>query len=75
MSCLELTDTQVCNIVEIAMRIQVKEVELRLFSMFAQFGSVQEISLGDARVELFFPQDDISREFFRAAEDGAACSG
>lgn len=56
----------------ICMRIQHEDIELCLFSMVAQFGSVQEISLGDTRVELFFPQDEKTREFFMTAEDKAA---
>jgi len=37
---------------------------ISLFSMLAQFGSVREITMSDMKIELFFPADDDTVEYF-----------
>lgn len=46
------------------MRIRTPETVLSLFSMIAQFGSVQEISMSEVRIELFFPEDSATADYF-----------
>jgi len=43
-----------------------------MFSMIVQFGSVQEITLADLRIELYFPEDDATREFINALRNPVA---
>lgn len=50
--------------VVLPMRIRTPETTLSLFSMIAQFGSVQEISMAEVRIELFFPEDNATTEYF-----------
>lgn len=39
---------------------------LSLFSVIAQFGSVQDTKAGETRIELMFPMDDETAEFFES---------
>ena len=50
----------------IPLRMQVGDSSLALFSMLAQFGSVQEVSMADLRVELYFAEDDATQAYFDA---------
>ena len=50
--------------VVIPMKLQVPETTISLFSMVAQFGSVREITMSDVQIELFFPEDDATVEYF-----------
>lgn len=47
----------------IPLRLRLGERTLSMFSMIVQFGSVQEITLADLRIELYFPEDDDTRSF------------
>lgn len=38
--------------------------ELRIFSMISTFGTPQDVTADEVRVETFFPVDDFSRQFF-----------
>lgn len=42
---------------------------LSLFSTIAQFGSVREVSASDIRVEMMFPADNETRDFFKRFEN------
>ena len=68
-SVTELTARQLGDAHEakavIPLQLQVGDNQLRLFSMIAQFGSVQEIALAELRIELYFPQDAASRELLQ----------
>ncbi len=50
--------------VVVPMRVRTSETTLSLFSMIAQFGSVQEITMADVQIELFFPEDDVTAKYF-----------
>lgn len=50
--------------VVIPLQIKTENETLSLFSMIAQFGSVQELNMNDLRLELFFPQDDVTIQYF-----------
>ena len=56
---------QALNVV-LPLQIRTPKTTLSLFSMIAQFGSVQEISMADVRVELFFSEDHTTEEYFSA---------
>ena len=43
---------------------RVGEERLSLFSVIAQFGSVQDIKAGETRIELMFPMDEETSRFF-----------
>ena len=43
---------------------RVGENRLSLFSVIAQFGSVQDTRAGETRIELMFPMDDDTVRFF-----------
>lgn len=64
---IEHRDESIASIDEaspiIPLRIRVGEQRLSMFSMIVQFGSVQEITLADLRIELYFPEDDATRSF------------
>ena len=49
--------------VVIPVKIKAEGCVLSLFSMIAQFGSVQELSMHSLRLELFFPQDDTTQQY------------
>ena len=53
----------------IPMVLRLDGLELSTFSTIAQFGTVQDITLSDFRIELTFPVDQQTREWFeRQAE-------
>jgi len=41
---------------------------ISLFSTIAQFGTAEDLALAELRIELFFPADDTTREFFEALD-------
>ena len=43
---------------------RIGENRLSLFSVIAQFGSVQDIRAGEVRIELMFPMDEQTVQFF-----------
>ncbi|MEM7259444.1 MAG: helix-turn-helix domain-containing protein [Pseudomonadota bacterium] len=51
--------------VVIPLQIRTGDITLSLFSMIAQFGSVQELSMSNLRIELFFPQDDTTTDYLQ----------
>jgi len=52
-------------------RFAIGEQEISLFSTIAQFGTVQDISLAELKVELMFPMDDGSADYFRTLAETA----
>lgn len=62
----EEDDRQMLGVV-VPLRVRTPDVTLSLFSMIAQFGSVQEITMADVRIELFFPEDDETVAYFASA--------
>lgn len=42
----------------------IDELRISMFSTIAQFGSAEDLTLADHRIELFFPADEPTREFF-----------
>lgn len=47
-------------------RLRVGDKELNLLTMLAEFSTVQDVTMSERRVELFFPADDITRDYFEA---------
>lgn len=47
----------------VPMRLLAGETELSFFSMIAQFGSVQEVTLSHVRLELFYPADEATSDY------------
>ena len=50
--------------VVVPIKIQADGVILSLISMVAQFGAVQEISYSGVHIEMFFPADDATEQYF-----------
>ena len=48
------------------LRLQAGDVELGLFSVIATFGTPQDVTVDDLRIESFFPMDNQTREFFES---------
>jgi transcriptional regulator with XRE-family HTH domain len=46
------------------------ESTLSLMSMLAEFGTARDITIGDLRIELFFPGDGATETFLRTAAEG-----
>ncbi|KAB2346393.1 helix-turn-helix domain-containing protein [Actinomadura rudentiformis] len=53
--------------IALPIRIRHRGVELSLFSTITTFGTAFDITLEEIAVEAFFPADDVTAEFFRAA--------
>ena len=51
----------------VPVELQLGDTRLSLFTMLASFGTAQEIGLSDLRVELYFPSDDVTRQWLEAA--------
>lgn len=49
----------------IPVRLRAAQTTLSLFSMLAEFGTPRDITIGDLRIELFFPADQATEAFFR----------
>jgi len=52
------------------LQIKVAGQVLTFFTMLAEFSTVQDVSMSERRVELFFPGDEITRSFIAGAEMG-----
>ncbi len=52
-------------------RIMTPHGEVNLFSTIAEFGTIDEITVRDLRIELFFPSDDRSRQVLVELSGGA----
>ena len=50
----------------LTMKCRTDNTELALFTMMAEFSTVQDITMSERRVELFFPADDVTRAYFEA---------
>lgn len=50
----------------LTMKCRTDNTELALFTMMAEFSTVQDITMSERRVELFFPADDATRAYFEA---------
>ena len=48
----------------LTMQCIVDDTVLSLFTMIAEFSTVQDLTMNERRVELFFPADDVTRAFF-----------
>ncbi len=46
-------------------RFQLADCVLSFFSVIAQLGAVQDVTVGEYKVELMFPSDDETREFYK----------
>lgn len=46
------------------LRLKSGDIELGLFSVIATFGTPQDVTVDDLRIESFFPMDDQTRSFF-----------
>ena len=53
----------------IGSRLRVGDTEIALFSTIAEFGTVEDITVRDLRLELFFPADPASDAVLRAASE------
>ncbi len=47
-------------------KFKIDDNVISLFSTIAQFGTVQDLTLDDIKVELMFPMDEVSKNFFKA---------
>ena len=45
-------------------QLQVGDCVLSFFSIIAQLGAVQEVTLSEYKVELMFPSDDVTRHYY-----------
>lgn len=52
-------------------QFRIGENIISLFSSIAQFGTVQDLSLYDIKVELMFPMNDTSRDYFNSLSSNA----
>ena len=50
----------------LAMTLKLGALELRLFSMISSFGTAQDVTAQELKVETFYPADDVTREFFKS---------
>lgn len=50
-----------------AIEIAMNGIELSLFTVIATFGTAQDVTTDELRIESFFPADDVTERFFRAA--------
>ena len=51
----------------VPIELQYGDLRLSLFTMLASFGTAQEVGLSDLRVELYFPSDEVTRQWLEAA--------
>jgi len=51
--------------VSVPIKLKVGDEGLSLISMVAQFGAIQETTYAGIHVELFFPEDDVTDQYFR----------
>jgi hypothetical protein len=48
----------------LTMQVRAGDQTLNMFTMMAEFSTVQDVTMSERRVELFFAADDATREFF-----------
>ena len=48
------------------MNAQIEDYELSLFIMLAEFTTAQDVAMSERRVELFFPANEQTRQYFEA---------
>jgi transcriptional regulator with XRE-family HTH domain len=46
--------------------LRIGDVRLSLFSTIAHFGSVQDVQAGELRIELMFPMDEVTEDWFES---------
>jgi hypothetical protein len=51
----------------LSLEIVIGALTLKLFSMLSTFGTAQDITADELRVETFFPADETTDRFFRHA--------
>jgi len=57
-------DTKELN-VSVPIKLKVGSETLSLISMVAQFGAIQETTYSGIHIELFFPEDEITDQYFK----------
>lgn len=50
----------------LAMQLTLGDVNLRTFSMISSFGTAQDVTAEELKVETFFPADEFTKEFFQS---------
>jgi len=53
--------------VTVPIKLRIADEELSLISMVAQFGAIQEITYSGIHIELFFPEDELTEQYFERA--------
>ncbi|MBU0915434.1 helix-turn-helix domain-containing protein [Aquabacterium parvum] len=59
------TGTQVCLSPTVNVELGVGDITLRLFSLLSTFGTAQDVTTDELRIETFFPADDFTATFFK----------
>jgi hypothetical protein len=55
----------------LSLELRIGDVRLRLFNTFTTFGTPQDVSLQELRIDMSFPADELTRRFLdAAAKDG-----
>lgn len=49
------------------LELNIDELKLSLFTVISTFGTPQDITTGELRIEAFYPSDDATRAFFTQA--------
>ena len=57
---------------ELPLELELGELRLSLFSVISTFGTPQDITTDELRIEAFFPADETTRQFFDGASAAAA---
>jgi len=55
--------------VSVPIKLRIGDEELSLISMVAQFGAIQETTYSGVHIELFFPEDEATDQYFRCVAD------
>lgn len=50
----------------LTMRARIDAHTLSLFTMLAEFTTAQDVAMSERRIELFFPADDVTKQYFEA---------
>jgi hypothetical protein len=56
----------------LALELRVGEARMRLFSTFATFGTPQDVTLQELRIDMSFPADESTRHLLIAAAENSA---
>ena len=59
----------------LAMRLKKSDVEICLFSTIATFGTPQDVTLQELRIESFYPGDEVMEAFLRALAEPDLAAG